>query len=1344
MKWTTRILFVLALSTSTAVIAMVSIQRNKTPELTLDAIEETLNRDDYNHSTLIQALKTALKNSQRAGDQASQIRALTVRGDLYLEIGAYEEARSDFEQIRALQSIPDESTLLRLVYTDIESGDPERGQRRIDELLSINPSSASALVQRGRLHLASSLKRREQCEAQMRESLPPSDHELGETLLDQLTAQDLLDPERAGGVSMFREMFPDSAGEKLSRILVLADEASLYVRDARGAFEESFAFGIDVEGIYEYINILMRSKQPEKAMRFGAQVRTYQEIRDHHQTTLTLIKAHYDARDIAGAGTLAAELVQATRDLNTQEYALCCKALLASERWSGLFFAASRMRSIGTSIDSIESALYLGLAQNGRKRYANARTLLRSYAKSNLSDPFPDAHYQAWTILAKLDRAAQEPFFERESVHAALKLAPSGEEAKALWIRLSELQLEDGHTSPTLPLRSIAEAICQSGQLDQELFEKFLEVGKRTQIAEGRDMGLIYQELLRERRSLPPIPLNSYDLLELADKHAANNNNLAVVSVCRRLLDNLPGFIPAIDKMIEARLALGRERTATAQLVERIGMTGLDETSKDFIQRLSQDPFTTGQLHTVMRADPASTGRLETARRLRAIGQRDAALACLDTEDRSDAETLLQAMILSETGKREEAKELLKDVRRSSPLLTEAMLLGARLGSLTNDTATIDAAVKALIASGDVEAIQSLVKQLIFDRKLDRVTPALEALVQLSGESDTWTLENYVLYRLVRGEADKARESASRAEYFSLSFKSPLGLILASTLTADKDQTATDAKLFLSQFPEALNDIARAATSLLAGEPELAKELLSAQDTGAERAPEWALITVAAEALGEDIGMESLTEQELAHARTLVLGTAEKPREPITSLGVILAAQTTFYAPYALEKLNEYAGQERDAWSAYLIAKTLKKGNELGRARDAIWSNTQASAEYFEPAWELQEELERARLGTLDHPDIEKLRLARLRSQAKGARGSHASLLVRAHDAVIADKIQAATTACASILAEDPSNHQAHATMAITKRANGDYRAALNHWVAACENAPSSHIQSYVSKSMECIEAALSFSPPKILTSDAAEVLEMIASFSKPDPRFALLFAKLDLQKTPDNPAMGVARAFRRLDNYIANTSREGIADILPGAEDAWIDFYMEHGPEQALKFCREQLRLSPGAYSLWLAEVRALRQLGHTEEALAAAYDLTKITPTAALYEEIAACLRESGATVREVEAELAKAYQLAGGELSVSGMLTRTKSLLSVRGEKAASQAISALTRIWDDESSGQIAQEQAEVALILAEGFMKRDNKGDRGSAQHLLQKVKTRGSDPYARSLASALSGLCAQG
>lgn len=1345
MKWTTRILFVLAISISTAVIAMVSNQRNRTPELSLDAIEETLEKDDYNHSTLIQALNTAFKNSQRAGDQDSQIRALTIRGDLYLEIGAHEEARNDFEQIKALLPIPDARILLRLVQTDIKSGDPERGQRRIDELLKIAPNSSKAYTQRGRLHLTSARQRQTQCESLLKDALAPAQFAIGVRLLDQLSAQDLMDPERAGGVSSLRELFPEAAGEKLSRILVLADEASSYSRDARASFERSFAFDAGAEAIYEFINLLMRSKQPEKAMRFGAQARMHEEIKGHHKTTLSLIKAHYDARDINGAGTLAAELVQATRELTTQEYALCCKALLASERWSGLFFAASRMRAIGTSVDGLESSLYLGLAQNGRKRHANARTLLRSFAKSNLIDPYPDAHYHAWTILAGLDRAAEEPFFERESVHAALKLAPPGEESKELWVRLGELQLEDGHTNPALPLRSFAEAICQSKRIEPELFERYLEIGKKTQASEGRDLDLVYQELVRERRSLPPIPLNSYELLGLAKKHATSGNNLAVISVCRRLLDNLPGFLPATNMMINARLALGRERSAIAQIVDRMDSTGLDELSMQFIQRLPRDPFTTAQLHRVMKADPTWTGKLETARRLRAVGDRRAALACLQSNESeiSSEEALLSATILAELGERDAAKEKLAGIQASSPSYPQAMLLWARLGSLTNDTAVIDAAVDAVLATEDVQVIQSLVEQLIFDRRLERVTPALVTLAELSGESDPWVLEQYVLYRLVRGETDKARESASRAEYFSLSHKAPLGMILASTITADRAQAAADAALFLKQFPHALNNIAKAATSLLAQKPDLAKEIIDSKSMNKEKAPEWTLITVAAEALGHDIGMAALSDEEIAYARGLLLGTSEQPRDPITSLGVILAAQTSFYAPYALEKLNEYAGQERDAWSTFLIANTLKRGNELGRARDTIWSFTQADAEYFGPAWDLQEGLEYARLGTLDHPEIEALRLSRLKSEARGSIDSSAALLTQAYEALKSGDLSAATEACSSALEIAPLDHQANAAMAHVKYAGGDHRVSLNHWISACENAPSTYLPGYVSKSLEVIEKALAFTPPKLLSSDAAGALETISTYAKRDPRIPLLMAKLDLQKDPDNPAMGVTRAFRRLQNYIAQNPKLGIADLLPGAEVAWAHFYGQHGPEQALNFCRQQLLLSPGAYSLWIAEVRALRDLGQTAEALEAAHTLLKINATAEVYEEIAACLQESGATVKAIEAELAKAYEVNSGSLSVAAMLTRTKSLLSVRGERAASQSISLLTRIWDTETTGAIENEQAEVGLILAEGFMKRDKKGDRNSAKLLLAEVSERGTDPYARSLAFALAGLCEQ-
>ena len=177
------------------------------------------------------------------------------------------------------------------------------------------------------------------------------------------------------------------------------------------------------------------------------------------------------------------------------------------------------MRTIGTSTDSATASLYLGFAQKGRKRFTNARNLLRSFATSNAPAPYPTAHFEAWTTLAELDKAAEEPFFEREAIHAALQLDPDGHNSSQLWVRLGELQLSSGHSGFLLPLRSYAEALCRAPKQYTEIFQRFEEIGEEAVAVEGRDLELIYQDLIRERRSTPSIPLDSYSLLHLSLIH---------------------------------------------------------------------------------------------------------------------------------------------------------------------------------------------------------------------------------------------------------------------------------------------------------------------------------------------------------------------------------------------------------------------------------------------------------------------------------------------------------------------------------------------------------------------------------------------------------------------------------------------------------------------------------------------------------------------------------------------------------------------------------------------------------------------------------------------------------
>ena len=127
------------------------------------------------------------------------------------------------------------------------------------------------------------------------------------------------------------------------------------------------------------------------------------------------------------------------------------------------------------------------------------------------------------------------------------------------------------------------------------------------------------------------------------------------------------------------------------------------------------------------------------------------------------------------------------------------------------------------------------------------------------------------------------------------------------------------------------------------------------------------------------------------------------------------------------------------------------------------------------------------------------------------------------------------------------------------------------------------------------------------------------------------------------------------------------------------------------------------------------------------------RMAPSGPLYGEIAACRQATGASARQVEAQLARAVDMAG-EISVEAMLTRTKSLLAVKGERTAGQAISVLSRVWDSKASGPLSPTDSEVALLLSESFMKRGKPRDYHKARQLLQEVSARTQDPYDGSLA----------
>ncbi|MCH2107549.1 MAG: hypothetical protein MK291_13015, partial [Planctomycetes bacterium] len=536
--------------------------------------------------------------------------------------------------------------------------------------------------------------------------------------------------------------------------------------------------------------------------------------------------------------------------------------------------------------------------------------------------------------------------------------------------------------------------------------------------------------------------------------------------------------------------------------------------------------------------------------------------------------------------------------------------------------------------------------------------------------------------------------------------------------------------------------VGEAILALFAGDYERVRALITEAQATEAQLPEWSVLAAGLEAVDGEQPVELASPEALAQAKQLLQGSKGDARQPAAVLGVLLAAQTGYYAPYSLEQLNSYTEGERTAWDSYLIAKTLDKGGETLRARNALWDWVQPDSDYFGPAWDLFETLEFKRIGHFDHAAFDALRINKARSLAQHSRDATSASIARCYHNLDGGKAEAAVEDARSAHKADPEAFETNAALALALLESEKSAASFNFWVKACEAAPDAHRARMVTGALKSMERSAEAAGAEILPSVQSGALQTLSSFATDDPRIPLAIARLDLMENAENPALGVARAFRRLDIFLRSIGETGLADLHAGTELDWLQFYLRYGPEQALDLCRDQMERSPGAKSLWLGEVQALRALGRYEEALAAAKEVLKMAPSAPLYEEIALCLQASGSSANQVEEQLRNAQRL-GDKLSLNAKLTRAKSLLAVKGERTAGQAISVLAKVWDGENKGPLNHTNSEIGLLISEGLMKRAMNRDFVQAIQLLESVQSRGAGPYDRSLASALRGLCAQ-
>lgn len=527
---------------------------------------------------LLERLAELLRRARR--DQADRFarEVRLERARVLLDVGASEEASRELEEL-LVEAPEDRARYLRLlVRADVDRGELDRALQRLDELAEVQPDTPEAWVETGQLLVQRARATVDERMRLLEFKLTSSEVRRANELLDRLLAQDEEDPARAATMNEFRELFLASEEGEVGEMLGAADRASSDVRRARRAFARSVALGLDPQAVGGLVRILYDAGEAGLALRVGQLTASNAAVRQDRETTRALLAAMLELGHVTAAGELAREWVLSSdRPMDRDFLRLACEALYRAELWGPLTVATNKLRSVGARDDFLGAMAYLGIAQFEQDMTDKAQLSLERFTRNRVAEPLPGVRARAWFALAEIARAEGADAREREALTGALEADPmaSGER----WLRLCELQQDAPHLGYRVPLHSLGIAMCRSPERTDELLVDWRTLGEAALRAEGRDVEQVYSNLLTLDRTVARLDLGPYVLFRVAELYAADGNWHGALANLRRVFDELPGFLPAVDLAIRAELELGRPREANERIVERFEITGGDAAS---------------------------------------------------------------------------------------------------------------------------------------------------------------------------------------------------------------------------------------------------------------------------------------------------------------------------------------------------------------------------------------------------------------------------------------------------------------------------------------------------------------------------------------------------------------------------------------------------------------------------------------------------------------------------------------------------------------------------------------------------------------------------------------------
>lgn len=1278
---------------------------------------------------------------------------LMERAELRAKSGAYELAIEDWS--RLLKTKPNDiEIMLEIAALEARSGNPEGASEVYGRVLKFQPDNGwvRSLMAREAAKRLSEYK--DEIFDALKEYATREDLEWFDAAFDRLAHLPSSDPVRAGLLLDLEQHLSEAA---LDVAIPAIDQMQAKLALSRREFATSIAGSVNANNIFPIMDSLFKAGRLADAVDYGLAATRFRTGANDPGTNHALALALEAMQRPVAAATVVRRAPKDNASWYADFLMGWCHILFEAKSWKELSQASHLVATRAGSQPSKRQQRADALFYNG---FALARLgddqgtidKFRSFLGTRLEGPIPHALGIAWQFTAEA-RAAQGNSNGASTAYAALCEADPTFSGDA-WLICADAAREhaDGDERATKEATALAHTIALKPSTAEELLPRFLDAGERGLAWRGLTIAEISSNLRRSGRWHADAPTEPFVLYSLAVRYAKAGKHAGAALVWERLLQDLPGFIPAWDGLAKAQVAMDDLPACADSLLSILEIGGPSPTvlaaMKDLSAELESNPkrpqLSSSLVQRWMLFNPSFTGSLELIREQRDTGQPEAAIKTLAHMSRAgfqDGDRVLLGGILVELERYGLALTMLKQIADDSTLAAHAAILRAIASSAAGSderlTAALDTLVQAPIEQlGGIpsELLERCFRELHAGNNGASLLRYTQHFVNLPTLCTGARMNQAALAELLYGSPEMASEWVEMADALSTDSSPIVGrLILAD---AKQDQTAKLAALrdLRSEAPVWLTSVDLVLLVALENRRGEARALI---DSELALAPTDMRLWLTSALL------DALDKKPLSPVKGLsvaaLLGPAAqapldrvaqvKPETARSLLTILLALDAPVWKHWAMGRMASTGlSNQLGPFAAALSTPTLDEIGSVDAVRDHL---QKASAKWpgFAPFWDANEDLLLAIYGRRDHPNLVRRRSVRRQKGAPPRGGKPASSAELALDA--------------SFKATSEGDHKEAFAQAKLTGSDASIRAEAMLNLAACaaELQPKLAQKTYLdflndpdlSPTADADQAVNLLVIGKLLNIQLAikpGVLAELAERFPHAPGLQLALAKLNIQERNLNSAL------ERLDRFVA--SHDALEDIESGSSRAWFDLINKFDPNRALAFAEQQLELNPRQLASWIQRAEALNAVGRGSDALQLVRQLSRMSPSAEVARLRAGFVADAGGRHEEVLSALLLAGRGADAQ-DQAGLydFINARSLANLQDDYL-NQAIEKFDALLESPKTPGVPRRTITTRLAIT--LLQRGQAGDGKRALPLLVQAQDTARDALERDRLIALTNL----